>query len=213
MKQDAKDTLLENAIEVFADHGYRDAKIADIVKRAKANIAAVNYHFGSKDQLFVAALRRAYKEADEVYPSDGGLGADASSREKITAIGRAILRRSFAPGKAGNFNRIMSKTIHHPSSPVEMIMKEVEQFVLIDLSYALAEYLETDCEQLISWAVVVFLSLATMISKCPAGPKNKMFGAEASKELNESVIEQMIEGQIVMIFAALDALPNQFPKS
>lgn len=214
MKHDVKDILLVSAVEVFAEHGYRDAKIADIVKHAKANIAAVNYHYGSKDQLFVAALRRAYQEADEVYPSKGrgdGVGA-LSAADKIEVLARAVLRRSFDNGKAGNFNRIMSKTIHVPGSPVEMILNEVEQFELTDLSGALAEYLDTKCEQLISWAVVIFISLAAMISKCPAGLKERIIGKKTSAMLSEKVTEPFIDAQVKMIFASLDTLPNQFPK-
>ena len=41
--------LLDAAGAIFADKGFRDATTAEICRRAKANIAAVNYHFGSKD--------------------------------------------------------------------------------------------------------------------------------------------------------------------
>lgn len=213
MKQDVKDILLESAIEAFAEHGYRDAKIADIVKRAKVNIAAVNYHFGSKEQLFVAALRRAYKEADAVYPSKGNLTDEANSKDKIATLARAILRRSFDGGKAGNFNRIMNKTVHIPTSPIETIMTEVEQFELKDLSVSLKEYLNTDCQKHISWAVGVFISLATMISKCPSVPMKRMFGTSSASDCPKSVMESMIEAQIKVIFAALSALPSEFPNT
>ncbi len=208
MKQDVKDKLIHSAIEVFADKGYRDGKIANIVKGAGANIAAVNYHFGSKDQLFVAALRQAFADADEVYPSRGGLSESASAEEKIAAIARAVLIRSFDDGKAGNFNRIMSRTMHVPGSPVEMILTEVEDFELKYLSVVLAEFLETKSTQLIGWAVAIFISLATMISKCPVGAKEYLF----KKEPKQSQINSMIECQIEAIFAALKAIPKQFPK-
>ena len=39
----AKEKLIESAIKVFAERGYREGKVADIVKGADANIAAVNY--------------------------------------------------------------------------------------------------------------------------------------------------------------------------
>jgi AcrR family transcriptional regulator len=208
MKLDAKEKLIRSAIEVFAEKGYRDGKIASIVKGAGANIAAVNYHFGSKDQLFVAALRQSFADADEVYPSRGDLPESATAEEKIAAIARAILIRSFDEGKAGNYNRIMSRTMHVPGSPVEMILTEVEDFELKYLSTALAEFLETKSPQLIAWAVALFISLATMISKCPLGAKEHLF----KKEPKQSQINSMIECQIEAIFAALKAIPKQFPK-
>lgn len=208
MKLDAKEKLIRSAIDVFAEQGYRDGKIADIVKGAGANIAAVNYHFGSKDQLFVAALRQAFADADEIYPSRGNLAEDASAEQKIAAIARAILKRSLDDGKAGNFNRIMSRTMHVPGSPVEIILKEVEDFELKFLGAALKEFLGTKSPKLINWAVAVFISLATMISKCPVGAKKHLF----SQKPKQSQIDSMIESQIDAIFAALKALPKQFPK-
>lgn len=208
MKLDAKEKLIQSAIEVFAEKGYRDGKIVNIVKGAGANIAAVNYHFGSKDQLFVEALRQAFADADAVYPTKGNLSDSASAEEKIAAMARAVLIRSFDEGKAGNYNRIMSRTMHVPGSPVEMILTEVEGFELKYLSTALADFLETNSKQLISWAVAMFISLATMISKCPVGVKERLF----TKEPKQSQINVMIEAQVAAIFAALRSIPKQFPK-
>ncbi|MGJ8655242.1 MAG: TetR/AcrR family transcriptional regulator [Akkermansiaceae bacterium] len=211
MKHDAKEKLIRSAIEVFAEQGYRAGKIADIVKGAGANIAAVNYHFGSKDQLFVEALRQSYADADEVYPSRGDLPESATAEEKIGALASAVLSRSFDYGKAGNFNRIMSKTMNMPGSPVEMILGEVEQFEIKYLSTALAEYLGTKDEPLIGWAVAVFISLATMISKCPSGAKKRIFKNEPNLQPKQSQIDAMTASQTAAIFAALNALPKQFP--
>lgn len=47
-----RDRLLNAACQIFVDKGYRDATVADICETAQANIAAVNYHFGNKDNLY-----------------------------------------------------------------------------------------------------------------------------------------------------------------
>lgn len=208
MKPDAKEKLIRSAIDVFAERGYRDGKIADIVKGAGANIAAVNYHFGSKDKLFVAALRQAFADADAVYPSKGGLSDTASAEDKVAVIARAILLRSFDAGQAGDFNRIMSRTMHVPDSPVEMILTEVQEFELKHLSEVISELLDSKSTQLISWAVAVFISLATMVSKCPVGGIEYLF----KNEPQQSQIDAMIESQVAAIFAALKSLPKEFPK-
>jgi len=49
---DTKDRLLAAGLEVFAERGYARATLAEITKRAEANIAAVNYHYRSKSDLF-----------------------------------------------------------------------------------------------------------------------------------------------------------------
>ncbi|RLC17665.1 MAG: DUF1956 domain-containing protein, partial [Deltaproteobacteria bacterium] len=50
-REDGKETrrrLLNAACEIFAQKGYHNAKVADICKRAGANVASVNYYFRDK---------------------------------------------------------------------------------------------------------------------------------------------------------------------
>lgn len=53
--------LLEAATGAFVEHGYRDAVVRDICSRAGVNVAAVNYHFGGKEELYRAVLHSAYE--------------------------------------------------------------------------------------------------------------------------------------------------------
>jgi AcrR family transcriptional regulator len=48
--------VVEAAREVFAQHGFQGATVREICRRADVNVAAVNYHFGSKDGLLSEAL-------------------------------------------------------------------------------------------------------------------------------------------------------------
>ena len=43
--------ILEAAERLYADRGFADVTLRDIVASAGVNLAAVNYHFGSKDEL------------------------------------------------------------------------------------------------------------------------------------------------------------------
>lgn len=88
-----KQRLLEAAGEVFAEKGYRDATIAEISKRADANIAAVNYHFGSKDRLYVEAWRSAFGAGLGRHPPDGGLNGNAPPEDRLRARMAALIRR------------------------------------------------------------------------------------------------------------------------
>lgn len=53
-------TLLEAAGQVFAEVGYRQATVRDIVKRAGASLGAVNYHFRDKAGLYREVLAYAH---------------------------------------------------------------------------------------------------------------------------------------------------------
>ena len=79
--------LVEAAGEVFAKHGFRDATIREICEKAKANIAAVHYHFGGKEEIYTAvfdfARRCAVAQVDEHVPPTTSEIGRASCRERV----------------------------------------------------------------------------------------------------------------------------------
>ena len=50
--------LLDAAEELFAERGYHAASVRDITSAAGSNLAAVNYHFGGKAELYRAVFVR-----------------------------------------------------------------------------------------------------------------------------------------------------------
>jgi AcrR family transcriptional regulator len=56
-----KSKLLEAAGREFAEKGYDGATVRSICNRAGVNPAAVNYHFGDKDQLYVRSVIQAHR--------------------------------------------------------------------------------------------------------------------------------------------------------
>ena len=61
-----KSKLLEAAGEEFSEKGFDGAKIRTICGRAGVNNAAVNYHFGDKEQLYVQAVLEAHRCGTEL---------------------------------------------------------------------------------------------------------------------------------------------------
>ena len=53
-----KDRVLDAAEALFMEHGYEATSLRAITTEAAANLAAVNYHFGSKEELFQTVLTR-----------------------------------------------------------------------------------------------------------------------------------------------------------
>jgi AcrR family transcriptional regulator len=54
---DTPNRLLEVARHFFAEYGYEGTTVRDIALAAEANLAAVGYHFGSKEGLYQEVLR------------------------------------------------------------------------------------------------------------------------------------------------------------
>ena len=53
-----KERILGAAEELFAQHGFAGTSLRQVTSRADVNIAAVNYHFGSKENLVNEVFRR-----------------------------------------------------------------------------------------------------------------------------------------------------------
>jgi len=95
--QETRRRLLDAAGVLFAAKGFRGAKTADICRAARANIAAVNYHFGSKEALYAAAWRHEFERSIAAYPPDGGFRAGAPAEERLRGHIRALVGRAMDP--------------------------------------------------------------------------------------------------------------------
>ena len=54
--------ILDAAEQLFADKGFNGTSLREITSRAEVNLAAVNYHFGSKKELIKAVMSRYMNE-------------------------------------------------------------------------------------------------------------------------------------------------------
>ena len=63
--KDTRDTILDVAEELFAEHGFDKTSLREITGRADVNLAAVHYHFGSKEALISAVLERIVSPINE----------------------------------------------------------------------------------------------------------------------------------------------------
>ncbi|MEM7579193.1 MAG: TetR/AcrR family transcriptional regulator [Cyanobacteria bacterium P01_A01_bin.80] len=59
---DTKEQILNVAERLFAEKGFAGTTLRNVIREAEVNIAAVHYHFGSKEELFVAVVRRVAKQ-------------------------------------------------------------------------------------------------------------------------------------------------------
>jgi AcrR family transcriptional regulator len=84
-KQPAPERLLAAAADLFAREGFDAVSVRQITSKAKANLGAVTYHFGSKEALFHAVIERiGVPFADQFTSLAAGAGAP------IDRIGRIV---------------------------------------------------------------------------------------------------------------------------
>ena len=111
--------LLAAAGEVFAQTGYRAATVRRICQRARANVAAVNYHFGGKEQLYLAVLR----ESPRAVAGDPG-GAAGGAAGRLRALIRALLRRLLGEGPQAWQEKLIALEMMDPTGALDTLVAE-----------------------------------------------------------------------------------------
>jgi len=119
--QETHNRVLDAAGAIFAAKGCHDAKVADICRKAKANVAAVNYYFGGKEKLYVEAWRDAFERSLAAYPPDGGIPASASAEERLRGQILALIKRIMDPNSL-DFD-IAHKEMANPTGLLSEVMR------------------------------------------------------------------------------------------
>lgn len=60
--EETRQRLLEVAAESFARKGFGETTVRELARASRCNVAAISYHFGSKEKLYEAVLIRTFQE-------------------------------------------------------------------------------------------------------------------------------------------------------
>jgi AcrR family transcriptional regulator len=111
--------LLEAAGETFAEHGFHAATVRRICLRARANVAAIKYHFGDKAGLYHHALLLAQGGPDE--PAARGL-ASAPAEQRLRALIGQRLLRVFDDRRPAWHDRLLSREMIDPTPALDALV-------------------------------------------------------------------------------------------
>ncbi len=116
--------LLEAAGEEFAEKGFDAARIRTICERAGANVAAVNYHFGDKEELYVQAVLYAHRCGAEAETC--GEGETGNPSEQLRDFIRHFLCRVLAVDDPDDWrHRLLLREMLHPTSASDVVIREM----------------------------------------------------------------------------------------
>ncbi len=126
-----RERLLKAAEQLFLDHGYDGTSARMITAAARANLAAVNYHFGGKEGLFQAMLARRLDALHEerlalldAYQRLSG-GRALSCERILSALFVPALRLARDPRRGGrDFLRLLGRAYVDPSPALRAFLSE-----------------------------------------------------------------------------------------
>ena len=203
--QDTRQRIIEEACKVFGEKGYRDATHVEICRRAGANVAAINYYFGSKETLYRAVFERLAEKADALYPLHGGVLPDAPPEERLHAFIRALLRRMFDPERLGHLHRIRMAEMFDPTG---LLAEPLERRLAQDRKHILSilrELLGPDAPQRdLEWCEMSIVGQCFMGAPGPndEGPR-VVFGLEAKD------VDRLAQHVLVFSLAGVQAIRGE----
>lgn len=123
--------ILDTAEAVFMEMGYDGASLRQVTGAAGVNLAAVNYHFGSKEGLFHAVLTRrlqglnqARLKALDALEAKAG-GAPLKPSQIVDAFFGTLLRMAATDGAGGGvFLRLIGRTLTEPGEFIRVLLAQ-----------------------------------------------------------------------------------------
>jgi len=126
--------LIAAASQLFAERGFHGTKARDIAARAGVNLAAANYHFGSKKELYLVVLREQFAQIRALLRRRGATKPSAElnrlSRAQVEALlqarTQAMLDLLIGP-PPGLHGTLMHREMVEPSEALPVIVTEFIQ--------------------------------------------------------------------------------------
>ncbi len=120
--------LLDVAVALFAEHGFRKTTVRAICEAADANVSAVKYHFGNKAALYDAAFDHARLRSNETNPfvqmdEARDFHADQTPERRLYLFIRTLLEHQFRDGQPTDLTKLMSHEMVQPTPALDRLIE------------------------------------------------------------------------------------------
>ncbi len=140
LAHDTKQRILDAAERLFMERGFSATSLREITAVAKVNLAAVNYHFGSKETLIEAVLTRRLQPLNELRVAELAQAemAAGNKRPAVATILSVFIGAAFKldadPAAGGSvFLRLLGRAFTEPSEQVRNILQR--QYTAVSENY------------------------------------------------------------------------------
>jgi AcrR family transcriptional regulator len=195
---DTKQRILSAAEHHFARDGYHATSLRSITTAAKANLAAVNYHFGSKESLLEAVIERRLAPLNEVRLGQLEMLLKKAEQAKEMPVCRDVLRTFIEPtlrlrlqgSDSEDFVALIGRILAEPRGVAMTIFMAHMEPLMNRLFQALSLSLPGLSSQVLFWRVHFALGSLSHIMRCH----------ERHAMVPEDVSVEMDVGDLVELF-------------
>lgn len=128
---DARTRLLDAAEKLFAEHGLAATSIRDLAREAGVNVAAINYYFGSKENLYAEMLRHSFMSSRDSLPRLEAILAQAqvqgtpqAAAEAIRLFVKEFMLALFESDRSHRRACLMAREMSDPSPALTLVIDE-----------------------------------------------------------------------------------------
>jgi TetR/AcrR family transcriptional regulator, regulator of cefoperazone and chloramphenicol sensitivity len=139
--RETRERVLKAAAQLFADRGFKKVTVRDICRTARANVAAVNYHFGDKGGLYREVLQLATDTMRATSEAARAAGAGQPADERLRRYIQVSLCRVMKDGAASWISRLINREIADPTPAFDTLVEQGVRPRIDDLSAIVAEML------------------------------------------------------------------------
>lgn len=158
---DTRTRILQAAAEIFADVGFEKATVRTICDRASVNVAAINYHFRDKENLYLEVLKYCKSIAFEQYPLDKEFAKNDRPELRLRAFIRFFFSCILDQGPASLFGRLVSREYVEPTFALDMLVENTMRPTFVLLSEVVAELLGKKATEM-----NIRMCCASVVSQC-----------------------------------------------
>jgi AcrR family transcriptional regulator len=127
--KDTRSRILDVAEELFGEQGFDRVSIRDITRQARVNLAAINYHFGAREDLIAAVFERRVVPVNQArIAALDKVEKSARKNPKLEDILDAFIRPavqcSFGTPKGEKaFSKLFGRCLSEPNPEIETLLK------------------------------------------------------------------------------------------
>ncbi len=125
---DTKDRILNKAENMFAHKGYHGVTVREITESAKCNLAAVNYHFGNKWNLYLAVFRFRWlpraKQLREAVIKALAEYETPTQANVVKALSQAFLEGPITDDERKQHSLLIFRELAEPTEAFELVAEE-----------------------------------------------------------------------------------------
>ena len=194
-RADTKRNILDAAEMLFAARGYHPTSLRAVTRAAKANLAAVHYHFGSKQALLEAVIARRLTPLNaERQARLAALPEAAGAGEILRAFLEPTLELRDASAGGRQFITLVGRAMVEPDESVRSVFLAQMQGLLEQLFGRLARALPQLTGQAVFWRL--FFALGTMAHTLRMADKFRQVPPGVTTEVSTEELIDMLTGFI-----------------